>query len=378
MKADRLLSALLLLQSRGRVTGREMAERLEVSGRTVHRDMEALGAAGVPVYALRGSRGGWQLDEDWRTQVPGLDEAELRALLMAQPRLLGDARLAAAAERALGKLMASLPVSMRAQANSIRQRLHIDTTGWRGLTETVDALPVVQEAVARDRKLTFHYRKPDGERSERTVDPLGLVAKGSAWYLVANTSDGFRTFRVSRIDQAVLLATASERPAGFDLAAHWKTSTQQLRETRRRYVATLRVEARAAERLAMWRCTAPKSHEPRPAIEGWVTREVEFDDEDQASFVALGFGPRAQVLGPKSLRERVHADIRAAFAALALSGEEDRASGPAVISGADAPSDPSREQTPRGALRHDGRVRPASRGTTSPRPSRSAGLPRRG
>ena len=179
MKADRLLSALLLLQSRGRVTGREMAERLEVSGRTVHRDMEALGAAGVPVYALRGSRGGWQLDEDWRTQVPGLDEAELRALLMAQPRLLGDARLAAAAERALGKLMASLPVSMRAQANSIRQRLHIDTTGWRGLTETVDALPVVQEAVARDRKLTFHYRKPDGERSERTVDPLGLVAKGA-------------------------------------------------------------------------------------------------------------------------------------------------------------------------------------------------------
>lgn len=109
MKADRLLSALLLLQSRGRVTGREMAKRLEVSGRTVHRDMEALSAAGVPVYAIRGVRGGWELDEDWRTQVPGLDEAELRALLMSQPRVLGDPRLVASAARALVKLTASLP-----------------------------------------------------------------------------------------------------------------------------------------------------------------------------------------------------------------------------------------------------------------------------
>src|SRR5262249_50604002 len=97
MRADRLLAEILLLQSRGRLSGREIAKRLEISERTVHRDMESLSAAGVPVFALRGARGGWQLDEHWRTQVPGLDEAELRALLMAQPRLLGDARLAAAA-----------------------------------------------------------------------------------------------------------------------------------------------------------------------------------------------------------------------------------------------------------------------------------------
>jgi predicted DNA-binding transcriptional regulator YafY len=315
MKADRLLSALLLLQSRGRVTGREMAERLEVSGRTVHRDMEALGAAGVPVYALRGARGGWQLDEDWRTQVPGLDEAELRALLMAQPRVLGHPRLAAAAERALGKLMASLPVSMRAQANAIRQRLHVDTTGWRGLSEAVDALPIVQDGVARDRKLTFHYRKPDGDRTERTVDPLGLVAKGSAWYLVANTSDGFRTFRVSRIENARVLETPSERPPGFDLAAHWKTSTDQLRESRKRYAATLRVEPRYADRLAMWRCTTPRSLPPTQS-DGRVVREVEFDDEEQACFVALGLGPRAEVLAPAALRDRVRKDIQAAFEAM--------------------------------------------------------------
>src|ERR1700740_3152013 len=160
MRADRLLSALLLLQAHGRLSGRELAHRLEVSTRTVHRDMEALSASGVPVFALRGAQGGWQLDEGWRTQVPGLDESELRALLMAQPRVIGDKRLAAAAERALGKLMAALPGPLREKAASIRQRLYVDTTAWRGSTEDLTMLPIVQDAVAHDWKLAFHYRGP--------------------------------------------------------------------------------------------------------------------------------------------------------------------------------------------------------------------------
>src|SRR5258708_3995087 len=228
MKADRLLSALLLLQARGRLTGRELAQRLEVSLRTVHRDMEALSAAGVPVFALRGSRGGWQLDEDWRTRVPGLDEVELRALLMAQPRVLGDARLARAAERALDKLMAALPVSLREQAASIRQRLHVDTTGWGGVPENLSVLPIVQDAVARDRKLAILYRPAGREPVERTVDPLGRVAKA----------------------------------ATGDLAPRMR---------------------------------------------------VRFDAEDGALFVVLGQGPRAEVIDPASLRDRVAADLTAAL-----------------------------------------------------------------
>src|SRR5437867_4847468 len=239
MRADRLLSILLLLQARGQLTGRELARRLEVSERTLHRDMDALSAAGVPVFALRGSRGGWRLEENWRTQVPGLDEAELRALLMAQPRVLGDRKLAAAAERALGKLMASLPVPLRARAESIRQRLYVDTAGWRGATEDISLLPIVQEAVARDRKLKIRYsnRRSRFERavepgeppdtSDRVVDSLGLVAKGSTWYLVANTAKGFRTFRVSRIESAILLDIPCARPATFDLAKHWKSSPEK-------------------------------------------------------------------------------------------------------------------------------------------------------
>ena len=313
MRADRLLSALLLLQAHGRLTGRELAKRLEVSARTVHRDMEALGASGVPVFALRGSGGGWQLDDDWRTRVPGLDEAELRALLMAQPRVLGDARLARAAERALDKLMASLPASLREQAASIRQRLHVDTTGWGAAPENLAMLPIVQDAVARDRKLSIRYRRADQERVERTVDPLGLVAKGGTWYLVARTAEGFRTYRVSRIEDARLIDKPSQRPADFDLATYWQTSTEELRKGRSRYDVTLNVAPRAAERLKWWCRTTPLPAAKGHGDEAWVTLRVQFEDEEQACFVVLGLGPRAEVVEPASLRDRVAGDVAAAM-----------------------------------------------------------------
>jgi predicted DNA-binding transcriptional regulator YafY len=313
MKADRLLSALLLLQAHGRMTGREMSQRLEVSQRTVHRDMEALSMAGVPVFALRGARGGWQLDEGWRTQVPALDEAELLALLMAQPRVVGDGRLAGAAERALRKLTAALPAALRERAASMRQRLYVDPTGWRGMAENLAMLPIVQDAVSRDRKLSMTYRRPDAEPAPRVVDPLGLVAKGSAWYLVARTAEGFRTYRVSRIEEAVVLELACERPANFDLAAHWKSSTDEFRENRPRYSATLRLAPSAAAWVGRWRLhwTAQGA----PDEEGWTTFEARFEHEDEACFVILGLGARADVVAPPTLRERA---LREAEATLSL------------------------------------------------------------
>jgi predicted DNA-binding transcriptional regulator YafY len=309
MKSDRLLSVLLLLQAHGRLTGRQLAKRLEVSQRTVHRDMESLSAAGVPVLALRGPHGGWQLDEGWRTRVPGLDEAELRALLMAQPRVLGDARLARAAQSALDKLMAALPPAMRERAASIRQRLHVDTAGWGGMAENLAMLPIVQDAVSLDRKLALRYRPAGREGVERTVDPLGLVVKGGTWYLVANTPEGFRTYRISRIEEARLLDQASKRPADFDLAAYWKSSTEELRKAWTRYEATLRLAPRAAQSLTRWRTTSSA-----PAADGdgeWVTLRVPFDDEEQACFVVLGLGPRVDVIEPASLRERAAAEVAA-------------------------------------------------------------------
>lgn len=255
------MSALLLLQARGQMTGRELALKLEVSERTVHRDMEALSTAGVPVFAVRGAHGGWQLDEDWRTQVPGLDEAELRALLMAQPRALGDKRLAAAADRAIAKLMAALPQPLRERASSIRDRLYIDTTGWRGTTENLSMLAIVQDAVAQDRKLTFWYWRAGRERVERTVNPLGLIAKGSTWYLYAGTDRGNRTYRISRMEDAKMLDEPSVRPPNFNLEAAWKISAEEFRdevnremeEARRVYEARREAERRAAQELEIAR-----------------------------------------------------------------------------------------------------------------------------
>jgi predicted DNA-binding transcriptional regulator YafY len=314
MRADRLLSALLLLQARGRLTGRDLAGRLEVSVRTVHRDMEALSAAGVPVYALRGARGGWQLDEDWRTRVPGLDEAELRALLMAQPRMIGDARLARAAERALEKLMAALPLSLREQAASIRQRLYVDPTGWRGTSENLAMLPIVQDAVARDRKISMRYWRADREPVERTLDPLGLVAKGNTWYLVARSGDRLRTYRVSRIEEAKPLDRPVERPADFDLASYWKSSTKEFEDGWPRVDAVLRLEPQTAKWMKTWRVASVVEGAEGVDPEGWITLRVQFDHPGEACFVILGLGPRVEVMEPASLRERVASEAAAVVA----------------------------------------------------------------
>jgi predicted DNA-binding transcriptional regulator YafY len=312
MKADRLLSAVMLLQAHGRLSTREIAERLNVSQRTAHRDMEALCYAGIPLIAIRGSTGGWELEKGWRTKVPGLDEAELRALLMAQPSALGDPWLIAAAERAFGKLMAAMTGSMQTQAAVIRARVHIDSTGWWPSIEDLSFLPAVQEAVVRDLRVTFVYTRADGETNERTVDPLGLVCKQTIWYLIARTPAGMRTYRISRMSEVTILGVSFDRPGDFDLAAYWKASTAQLK-ARRYYPATLALTPDAATSIRRWVRVSPATSVPE-THEDWVTLDVEFEGEDQAKFAVLGFGSRVRVLAPEELRERVVAEVKEVFA----------------------------------------------------------------
>ncbi len=324
MKADRLLSVLMLLQAKGRATERELAEQLEVSQRTIHRDLESLSAARVPVVALRGSQGGWELEKGWRTQVPALDEAELRALLMAQPRAVGHPRLAAAAESALNKLMAALPGPMRAQAAAMRERLHVDATGWRETGEDLSMLAIVQDAVARERRLAFDYTKADGEKAPRTVDPLGLVAKGLSWYLVARGANSIRTYRVSRMEAATVLASGFERPARFDLAEYWKKSTAEFDQQRRRYAATLLLTAHAARRMQKWfATTAAAGNKSIANSEDRMTLRVEFAAETEARFIVLGFGTDVEVIEPKELRQWVHAEARSISEQAILQSVED-------------------------------------------------------
>jgi predicted DNA-binding transcriptional regulator YafY len=284
------------------MTGRELSKRLEVSLRTIHRDMEALSAAGVPIYALRGSGGGWQLDEDWRTQVPGLDEAELGALLMAQPRTLGNVRLAAAAESALAKLVAALPAAMRERASSIRQRLYIDPDGWSGWTENLSMLPVVQDAVAKSRKLWMRYRAAGETETERTVDPIGLVAKGSAWYVYAVTPRGHRTYRVSRIIAAKLLDIPCARPTNFDLAASWRAAAKRYQNERQQYRVKLRADAKARMLVRMWLGEGPVK--TMSESEGVFELSVGFETEEQACALVLALGPHAEALEPIALRKK--------------------------------------------------------------------------
>ena len=334
MKSDRLLSVLLLLQAKGRATERELAEQLEVSQRTIHRDLEALSAARVPVVALRGSLGGWELEKGWRTQVPGLDEAELHALLMAQPRAVGHPRLAAAAESALNKLMAALPGPMRAQAAAMRERLHVDATGWRETGEDLSMLAVVQDAVARERKLAFDDTKADGEKAPRTVDPLGLVAKGLSWYLVARAAHGIRTYRVSRMQAVTALASGFDRPPRFDLPERTRdllmgslqdalagmirmsgggdVLAAEFNQQRRRYAATLSLTADAARKLQGWFATTLVPGSMRVEDSGdWVTLRAEFEAEAEARFIVLGFGSRVRVVAPTELQQWVQTEAHA-------------------------------------------------------------------
>jgi predicted DNA-binding transcriptional regulator YafY len=319
VKADRLMSVLLLLQARGQVTERELAEQLEVSQRTIHRDLESLSASRIPVSAIRGAQGGWQLERGWRTHVPGLNEAEIHALLMAQPRGLGNnPRLAAAAQSALNKLMAAMPEPMKAQAAHLQQRLHVDPTGWRDTGEDLSMLAAVQDAVARDRKLTFDYTKMDGEQSSRTVDALGLVSKGLTWYLVARTAKGMRTFRVSRMKRVAVLAVGFERPARFDLAEHWKAATAELGRKRASFKTVLAVREEMVRRLEAWCVTrAAKDEWAKKCAKGRVALEVDFDDEGMARFFVLGMGSAVRVLEPEGLREWVARETKAVVAGVA-------------------------------------------------------------
>src|SRR5437660_3968129 len=186
MRADRLLSILLHLQVHRRITACELAKRLEVSERTIYRDMDALSAAGIPVVAERGTGGGWALLEEYKTNLTGLNEAEIQTLFLTQPaRLLTDLGLRQTSEAALIKLLASLPAISRRGAEYIRQRIYVDVTGWHHTEENIAALPILQEAIWRERELQLTYQRNDGKLVERLAAPLGLVAKGTVWYLVA-------------------------------------------------------------------------------------------------------------------------------------------------------------------------------------------------
>lgn len=309
MRADRLLSIMLLLQIYRRLTAGELARRLEVSERTIQRDMDALSTAGVPVEALRGAGGGWALVEGYRTNLTGLNGEEVQTLFAGLPeRLLADLNLGKASDAAHVKLLAALPAASREAAEYARSRIHVDVTGWGGAGEPLPHLHTIQEAVWQGRRLLLAYGAGHCETAapgERAVDPLGLVAKGGVWYLVARAGNDVRSYRVSRVASARLADEPAERPEGFDLAAFWAGSLARFREELPRFDASFRAHKSVLHLLRYAGRFSRLEEASEPDADGWATVRMRFQFEEDACGLALSFGTKVEVVEPAALREKI-------------------------------------------------------------------------
>jgi predicted DNA-binding transcriptional regulator YafY len=242
MRADRLLSILLLLQTKGRLTARELAEQLEVSERTIYRDLDALSSAGIPIYTECGPGGGAALVDGYQTRLTGLTEAEVRALFLfnvASP--LVDLGLGNVLDDALLKLSAALPPSSRSTIEQVRQRFHLDAAWWHHTEDATLHLDTIQKALWHDSVLRLTYSEEDGLQSEQRVEPYGLVAKARVWYLVGTTQGHMRVWRVSRIQSATVLDERFVRPTDFDLSAYWTAWCKQRESNHPDYAVPLRI-----------------------------------------------------------------------------------------------------------------------------------------
>ncbi|MFF2196753.1 helix-turn-helix transcriptional regulator [Streptomyces sp. NPDC058157] len=318
MRADRLLSLLLLLQNRGGMTAPELAAELEVSVRTVYRDVEALGAAGVPVRADRGPAGGYRLMDGYRTRLTGLTDAEAGSLFLAgAPGPARDLGLGAVVATARLKLEAALPAALADRVRLVQDRFHLDAPAWFREADPVPHLAAVARAVWEQRTLRVEYRRWSGELRRRELHPLGIVLKGGIWYLVAESAGNPRTYRVARLLEVEETGGAFERPPGFDLAAHWEESARRLEAALHQDTARLRISPRGRRLLPMqFGAAGVRALEGagEPDGEGWV--EVELPVESRAVAVGdlLRLGVEAEVLGPAELRAAV-AGVAGALAA---------------------------------------------------------------
>lgn len=316
MRGDRLVSILLLLQAHGRMTAKQLAQRLEVSERTIYRDMEALSRSGIPVIADRGANGGWSLLENYQTNLTGLKEAELRALFISlSPQLLNELGLRGNAEEAGNKLIASLPAMYRDRMKDIWNRIHIDTSTWRIKREEVTAFEVLKQAIWQDYKLQIHYQRADGKANERIVMPLGLVAKGSRWYFIAAKENGdIRNYRAARIISATVLHEKFARPASFNLAQYWHDSTSAFIEKLPTYEVSVEAAPAIMPALQFTGRFVQVVKIGSKNQQGWTPVQLSFNSEEEAKRYLLGFADQIKVIEPADLHAQLIIMAEAALA----------------------------------------------------------------
>lgn len=313
MRASRLLSILLMLQTRGRLTADSLAETFEVSVRTIYRDIEELSAANVPVYADRGPGGGFQLLDGFRTKLTGLTEREAETLFLAG--LPGPASQLGLADQLLSaqlKLAAALPERPRRSAERTARRFHLDPVDWFRSPQAARMLPEIARAVWSETAIEIGYRRMTRD-VRRTLHPLGLVLKAGTWYLVAEAASALRTYRVANIVQLKSLDERFVRPRDFDLVRFWTESSRAYEVGLFRGEATLRLSPRGLQRLEqLGAAVADAARETvRPPDQaGWVRVVVPIETVEQAAVDLLRLGAEVEILKPTPLRRRLAAAAR--------------------------------------------------------------------
>jgi predicted DNA-binding transcriptional regulator YafY len=314
MRASRLVSLLLLLQARGGATAGELATELEVSERTIHRDVEALSASGVPIYAERGPHGGIRLVDGYRTRLTGMTGDEAEALFLAGlPGPAAELGLGTVVAAAQLKVLASLPPELRARASRLVERFHLDAGDWFTASQPVPHLAALSDAVWNGTRIAIDYERGVGP-VRRVLEPLGLVLKAGTWYTVANVDGQIRTYRISRVVGVEPTAEHFQRPDNFDLAAYWVESAAAYERDAPRVDVIVRVRPDRVERLhnAVGNAVMKAAERlPEPDPEGWLRLRLRLDWPDEAAGRLLAAGRWVEVLGPPEIRARVGATASA-------------------------------------------------------------------
>lgn len=314
MRASRLLSILILLQLKARLTAEALAEEFSVSVRTIYRDIDALSASGVPIYGDRGPGGGFQLHEGYRTKLTGLGADEAEAMLMiGAPGSAEALGLGGAAARARGKLLAALPANWTETAGRIGERFHVDPVDWYKASEPATHAPALARATLDGRAVSIRYESWTGVR-DFALEPLGLVQKAGAWYLVAAGAGKPRIFKLSNIHKLTVEERRFERPKHFDLADFWSRELQRFETELRKETATLLATPLGLKRLARrgaYAADAAARADP-PGRDGRRRVTLPIESVEDAALIVLGAGGEIEAEGPEPVREAVAAMARAA------------------------------------------------------------------
>jgi predicted DNA-binding transcriptional regulator YafY len=323
MRASRLLSILMILQARGRTSARVLADELEVSVRTIYRDVDQLSAAGVPVTAPRGVTGGFELLEGWRTRLTGLTPEETQALLVSGlPGPAAELGLGSSMASAQLKVLASLPPGFAEGATRVSARVHLDPVGWYRRRARADFLTAVAGAVWHDKRVAVAYEGWAG-KTTHTLDPLGLVLKAGEWYVVARARGAVRPFRVASIRALRETGHTFERPRGFVLATCWEASRARFEASLYKAAAVIRASPagrKALTTLSAAVADAVDGATSKPDGEGWVTLTIPIESIAHATGELLKLGPEVEVVAPKELRRHLAETLRSTLARYAGRG----------------------------------------------------------